>query len=86
MLTVTETAKDLLQSIDHPAETVVRLEPGKASGTLSLKLGAPQADDQVIERDGGAVLHVPPTVSTALDGATIDTVQTDKGRRLTISP
>ena len=42
-------------------------------------------DDQVIERNGGSVLHVPPTVSTALDGATIDTVQTDKGPRLTIS-
>jgi Fe-S cluster assembly iron-binding protein IscA len=85
MLNVTETAKDLLQSIDHPAENVLRLEPGGAAGTLSLKLGAPEADDEVIERDGGAVLHVPPTVSTALDGATIDTVQTDSGPRLTIS-
>ncbi|TMD00895.1 MAG: hypothetical protein E6J03_11615 [Chloroflexi bacterium] len=85
MLKVTETAKDLLQSIDHPAQSVVRLEPGEAAGTLKLKLGAPKADDQVIERDGGAVLHVPPTVSTALDGATIDTVRTDTGPRLTIS-
>lgn len=85
MLKVSETGKDLLQSIDHPAESVVRLEPGEASGTLSLKLGAPQPDDQVIERNGGSVLHVPPTVSTALDGATIDTVQTDNGPRLTIS-
>lgn len=85
MLKVTDTAKDLLQSISHPDESVLRLEPGETSGTLSLQLGAPQADDQVVERNGGAVLHVAPTVSTALDGATIDTVQTDKGPRLTVS-
>jgi hypothetical protein len=85
MVTVTETARDLLQSIDHSPDTVLRLEPGEASGTLSLRLGAPEADDQVVESDGGAVLHMPPAVSTALDRATIDTVQSEKGPRLTIS-
>ncbi|MBV8529073.1 MAG: hypothetical protein JOZ75_12220 [Candidatus Dormibacteraeota bacterium] len=85
MLNVTEPAKDLLQSLDHPAGTVVRLEPGEAAGTLSLRVGQPQVGDQVVERGGDEILHVPATVSAALDGATIDTVKTETGRRLTIS-
>ncbi|MGI0130513.1 MAG: adhesin [Thermoplasmata archaeon] len=85
MVTVTEPAKDLLQSIDHPPGTVLRLERGEGSGTLSLKLGPPLGDDQVVERDGGDLLHMPAMVSDALDGATIDAVETDKGTQLSIS-
>lgn len=87
MVTVTGNAKELLQMIDRPVHTVLKLEPleGRA-GELGLISGAPQETDQVIERDGADVLHVPAAVSEALDGAVIDSVDTPEGPRLSIKP
>lgn len=87
MLTVTDTAKDLLQMIDRPADTVLKLEPvGGRAGELGLVSGESQATDQIIERDGTDVLHVPAEISNALDGAVIDAVDTAEGPRLSITP
>ena len=73
------------QLVDHPDGTVLRLEPDEDTRTLSLVPGPPQGDDQVIEGDAGDILHVPAMVSDALDGATIDTVETSHGPQLSIS-
>lgn len=87
MLTVTDTAKDLLQMIDRPADTVLTLQPvGNRAGELGLVSGAGQATDQVIERDGTDILHVPVEIANALDGAIIDAVETTEGPRLSIKP
>ena len=84
MVTVTDTAKDLLQSIDHPDGTVLRLEP-VGENQVGLVAGEPIESDQVVERDGADVLHVPAPVANALDGATIDSVDTEAGPRLSIT-
>lgn len=85
MLTVTDPAKELLQMIDRPPAMVLKLEP-VGTGELGLIAGESRATDQVIERDGTDILHVPAEVSTALDGAVIDAVETADGPRLSITP
>jgi Fe-S cluster assembly iron-binding protein IscA len=87
MVTVTDSAKDLLQVMGHPAGTVLRLEPvGGKTGDIALVTGEEQDADQVVERDGADLLHVPAVVSDALDGATIDAVETPEGPRLSLTP
>lgn len=84
MLTVTDSAKEVLQSIDHPQGTVLRLEPTQGSDKISLVAGDAGQDDQVIERSGQEVLRVGPTLATVLDGSTIDVAQTPAGPRLSL--
>lgn len=86
MVTVSETAKELLQSLSHPAGTVVRLEPVEGQERMGLVTGQPEQDDQVVERDGADVLHIAAPIADALDGATIDTVETPEGTRLSMTP
>jgi hypothetical protein len=87
MVTVTDSAKDLLQVLAHPAGTVLRLEPmGGETGDIALVTGEEQEADQVVERDGADLLHVPAAISGALDGATIDAVETPEGPRLSLTP
>jgi Fe-S cluster assembly iron-binding protein IscA len=85
MLTVTDTAQELLQTIECPPKMVLKLEP-VGTGELGLVSGAGKETDQVIERNGADVLHVPSEVSTALDGAVIDAVETADGPRLSLTP
>lgn len=83
MITVTEQAKDLFLDIDSPAGTILRLDPivDEATGEtqISISTGAPQADDQIVERDGERVLHIAAPVSEALDGGKLDLVETPEG-------
>lgn len=85
MLTVTDTAKELLQTIDSPPNMVLKLEP-VGTGALGLVSGQSKETDQVIDHNGAPILHVPSEISEALDGAVVDTVQTDEGPRLNITP
>ena len=82
---VTDAAIGVLEAIDRPTGTVLRLEPDDNAGSMTLALGEPEAGDSVIERDGADVLHVPGPVSSALDGGVMDVVQTADGPRLTIT-
>jgi Fe-S cluster assembly iron-binding protein IscA len=71
-------AKDLFEQISAPEGQVLRLDP-VAEQQIGLVAGVPQGDDQVVERDGADVLHISAMVSEALDGATIDRVDTPQG-------
>jgi hypothetical protein len=91
MITVTEPAKEFFLSVEYPEGTVLRLEPlevDQATGQtqIGLMTGEPRADDQVVEHEGEGLLHIAGPVSEALDGGTIDTVDTPEGTKIDILP
>lgn len=91
MIAVTKPAKELFLSVEHPEGTVLRLDPlevDQATGQTQIGLvtGEPKADDQVVEHEGEGLLHIARPVSEALDGGTIDTVDTPEGPKIDIFP
>ena len=79
MITVTEEAKALLNAVDSPEGTVLRLNPVKESQlneeiTLQFAPGEPESGDQVVEHEGKEVLRVAASVSELLTGSTMDVV------------
>jgi iron-sulfur cluster assembly protein len=83
MITVTEEAKERFLSVEHPEGTVLRLDPvvDQNTGTtqIGMSAGEPLGDDQVVEHDGEPLLHIAAPVSEALDGSTLDAVDTPEG-------
>ncbi len=83
MITVTEGAKELFLNADYPDDTVLRLDPVVNHNTgetqIGISAGEPMSDDQVVEHDGETVLHIAGPVSQALDGSTLDAVDTPEG-------
>jgi iron-sulfur cluster assembly protein len=83
MITVTEEAKELFLNVEYPDGTVLRLDQVVDENTgetqIGISAGEPMSDDQVVERDGEAVLHIAGRVSQALDGSTLDAVDTLEG-------
>ena len=83
MITVTQEAKELFLSVDCPDDTVLRLDPIVDQNTgetqIGISAGEPVSDDQVVEHDGEAVLHIAGLLSQALDGSTLDAVDTPEG-------
>ncbi len=87
MITVTQEAKEMFTTVEHPEGTILRLDPVTDEITgetqIGLSAGEPQGDDQVIEHDGVvSLLHIAGPVSEALDGSTINLVNTPEGRAL----
>ena len=83
MITVTEEAKELFLNVDHPDGTVLRLDPVVDQNTgetqIGMSAGEPMSDDQVVEHNGESLLHIAAPVSEALDGSTLDAVNTPEG-------
>ena len=83
MIKVTEEAKELFLNVEHPSDTVLRLDPTVNQETgetqIGLSAGEPMNDDQVVEHNGEALLHIAAPVSEALDGSTLDAVDTPEG-------
>lgn len=82
---VTDGAKELLESVhqgmqEHPQGQVLRLEATRDQ-RLGFVFGEPKADDQVVERQGEDLLHIPSPLSSELDGGVIDRVDTPEGPR-----
>ncbi|CAA9508264.1 MAG: hypothetical protein AVDCRST_MAG05-2869 [uncultured Rubrobacteraceae bacterium] len=86
MITVTEEAKELFTTVEHPEGTILRLDPVTDESTgetqIGLSAGEPQGDDQVVEHDGVSLLHIAGPVSEALDGSTLNLVETPEGPAL----
>lgn len=86
MLNVTEKAAAALsESLDANRENdsdVLRLT--QAAGGMGLALDQEHEGDQVIEHEDRKVLVVDPEVADALDGTTIDIVDTPEGQRLVV--
>ena len=83
MITVTEEARELFRTVEHPEGTVLRLDPVTDESTgqtqIGLAAGEPQGDDQVVEHEGVSLLHIAGPVSEALDGSTLNLVDTPEG-------
>jgi iron-sulfur cluster assembly protein len=89
MITVTEEAKGLFLNVEYPDDLVLRLDPVVDQNTgetqIGISAGEPMSDDQVVERNGEAVLHIAGLVSQALDGSTLDKVDTPEGPSIGIT-
>ncbi len=77
MIIVTEEAKALLGTFEHPEGTVLRLDPvaqdqATQQITLGFGPGEPQSDDQIVEQEGEEVLRIAAPVSGLLNGSTMD--------------
>ena len=86
MLTITESAKQLLKEIlethsDDPNK-VIRLVL-ESPGQLGLALGTERKDDQVIEHEEAKVLVVSKELMPAVEGVTLDVEDTENGPKLT---
>lgn len=83
MITVTEEAKQLFLNVEHPDDTVVRLDPVVDQNTgeaqIGVSAGEPMSDDQVVEHNGETLLHIAAPLSEALNGSTLDAVNTPEG-------
>lgn len=83
MITVTEEAKELFLQAERPEGTVLRLDPVVDQNTgetqIGIAAGEPRGGDQVVEHGGESLLHIAEPVSEALDGSTLDVVQTPEG-------
>ena len=83
MITVTEEAKELFLNVEIPDDTVLRLDPVVDQETgatqIGISAGEPLSDDQVVEHNGQTLLHIAAPVSEALDGSTLDAVDTPEG-------
>src|SRR5581483_160174 len=88
-ITVTiEAAEALRHLLDDAAaapEQTLRLVTD-TSGDLGLDLDTVREGDQVVEDGGQAVLVIAHEVALAISGATIDVMETDDGKMLTILP
>ena len=89
MITVTEEAKKLFLNVERPEGTILRLDPVIDQNTgetqIWLAAGEPRGDDQVVERDGEDLLYIAAPVSEALDGSTMNLVDTPDGPAIGIS-
>ena len=88
MLTVTESAKELLKDklvahTDDP-EIGLRLEL-EPPGQLGIVLDREAEGDQVVEHEGAKVLLVASELAPAVDGITLDVQDTADGPQLVVS-
>lgn len=90
MITVTDTAKDMLHGIRAQAgvaeeDVTIRLVPVPEQNTIGFALQHPEEGDQLVEHQGETVAAIDQSVADALDGATLDAVDTPQGRQLAIT-
>jgi iron-sulfur cluster assembly protein len=80
LIIVTEEAKALLGTFEHPEGTVLRLDPvaqdqaTEQQITLGFAPGEPRGDDQIVEQEGEEVLRIAAPMSELLNGSTMDVV------------
>jgi iron-sulfur cluster assembly protein len=77
LIIVTQEAKALLGTIEHPQGTVLRLDPvaqdqATEQVTLTFAPGEPRDDDQIVEQEGEEVLRIAAPLSELLNGSTMD--------------
>ena len=89
MIDVTEEAKVLLSRAGTPEGQVLRLDPVTNPQTgetvIAVASGGLLHDDQVVEHEGEAVLGIARPVSDALDGSTVQKMDTPEGPGIGIS-
>jgi len=88
MINITESAvqelKAALSENQSDSDQVFRLDIDIDSEECSFQLGQKQEGDEIVEKDGVAILAMSPEASEAFAEATIDCVNTPQGTCLTI--
>jgi Fe-S cluster assembly iron-binding protein IscA len=84
MLTVTESAATMLHdTLDkHATNDSDVLRVAMNDGGVGIELGEERAGDETFSHGGKIILAIEHDLSSALDGARIDTVETPEGRQL----
>jgi len=86
MLNVTDKATTVLRTALEESTSeeqhVLRIE--RSGDNLTLRIDEKRDGDQVVSDGGGDLLVVEPQISDALDGATLDAVDSDQGARLVL--
>jgi len=87
MLNVSERAAEALHAtLDenrNEPDDVLRIE--QTDTGLALAIGSQRDGDQLIDHDDVTILAIDPAVSQALDGATIDAVESQGGVQLVLT-
>ena len=91
MITVTEEAKEILQSYECPEGTVLRLDPVDGHHQhdgfhVRIGAGRAQVDDQIVEHEGKNLLCIARRVSEENNGGTVDVVETLEGPAVGMKP
>lgn len=91
MITVTEEAKEILQSYECPEGTVLRLDPVDGHHQhdgfhVRIGAGRAQVDDQIVEHEGKNLLCIARRVSEENNGGTVDLVETLEGPAVGMKP
>lgn len=82
------------KAVDVLAEILERANPGPSEalrlassggGNLGLVLDKPKAEDQVVQQQDRTILVLDQDTAAALDGRTLDAVETPEGPQLTLS-
>lgn len=89
MITVTQSAKEMFETVEHATEhpegQVLRLDL-VGLDQFGVLFGSPEPDDQVVEHEGKDLFHISGEISQTADGATLDSVETPQGTTLVIAP
>jgi hypothetical protein len=64
----------------------VDAHPENGEAQIGLRFGEPSDNDQVVEYEEGDLLRISWSVSEALDGGTIHTINTPEGPKIDILP
>ena len=87
MVNVSQRAAEALQATleqnRNAPDDVLRIE--QTDTGLALAIGSRHDGDQLIDHDSNTILAIDPAVSSALDGATIDAVESAGGVQLVLT-
>lgn len=71
-----------LEQNERDPSDVIRI--ARTDEGLALAIGSRQDEDQVVEHDDRTILAIEPAIATALEGATLDAVESPEGMQLVI--
>lgn len=86
MISVSQEAKEFLESVECPAGKVLRLARTSGKHLVRFKLGDPEPEDEVLWREGGTALHVPRSVNEGFAGFVVKRVEGPEGTGIVLAP
>jgi len=88
VITISPEAQEFLCGLECPEGKVLRLEEARDPGgkrQARFQIGYPKDDDEVVEREGEALLHVARSASETFDGCVVARVEMGEGVGITLS-
>lgn len=89
MISVSQKAKEFLESVECPTGKVLRL--ARTVGTngkhlVRFEIGDPEPEDEVLWREGGTALDVPRSVNEGFAGFVVKRVEGPEGTGIVLAP